>query len=307
VGSELHENVLPVWLQLEEWFEARNISSSPEKWQSPMTDQGSKRDLANEETNRVLSRPDRRDKVGLEPNQTPTRSKLATYRRAFARFPYANFGVVIPGKLYRCNQPTLARLERYKRQFKITTIINLRGDESLLHLALMQDAADALKLELINLPLESRGAPQRDRIMRLQAAYAQAEGAVLLYCKAGADRVGLGAGLCLLFEGGSVRSALGQLSWRHLHCRFNKTGILDAFFHRYERDNQDGRPFSDWLKRDYDPTNLQIEFERLWHRKLNARLRMWGRSVLALGLRGDSRRRRPDEILKTSCHPSQPD
>jgi protein tyrosine/serine phosphatase len=108
--------------------------------------------------------------------------------------------------------------------------------------------------------MESRGAPHRDRILRLLDIYRGLRGPALLHCKSGADRAGLGAGLCLLFDGGSADQALRQLSWRYGHMKQARTGILDAFFLRYKRDGEGRETFLDWLSRDYDEAALRRDF-----------------------------------------------
>jgi protein tyrosine/serine phosphatase len=111
-----------------------------------------------------------------------------------------------------------------------------------------------------DLSLESRGAPHRDRILRLLDIYRASPGPVLLHCKSGADRAGLAAGLCLLFEGGSANDALRQLSWRFGHIKQARTGILDAFFLRYQREGEGRKTFLEWLDQDYDEASLRRDF-----------------------------------------------
>ena len=82
----------------------------------------------------------------------------------------------------------------------------------------------------------------------------------LLHCKSGADRAGLAAGLFVLFQGGTARDALDQLSLRFGHIRQAKTGILDAFFLRYQRESEGRKPFLDWVRDDYDEAALRRDF-----------------------------------------------
>jgi protein tyrosine/serine phosphatase len=179
---------------------------------------------------------------------------------AIFRVAFSNFGTVIPGKLYRGNHPTPARIRRLARSLGLTTVINLRGATGTGSYHLSRDAALKLGLEHIDLALESRGAPQRERILRLHDIYRAMPGPGLLHCKSGADRAGLAAGLCLLFEGGTARDALRQLSWRYGHIKQARTGILDAFFMRYQRDGEGRKPFFDWLDQDYDEAALRRDF-----------------------------------------------
>jgi protein tyrosine/serine phosphatase len=179
---------------------------------------------------------------------------------AILRLGLGNFGVVIPGRLYRGNHPTPMRLRRLTRRYGLTTVINLRGATGTGSYHLSRDAALKLGLTYEDLSLESRGAPHRDRILRLHDIYQSLSGPALLHCKSGADRAGLASGLCLLFNGGSANDALRQLSWRFGHIKQARTGILDAFFLRYQRDGEGRKTFLDWLDQDYDEASLRHDF-----------------------------------------------
>ncbi len=179
---------------------------------------------------------------------------------AILRLGLGNFGTVIPGRLYRSNHPTPMRLRTLKRRYGLTTVINLRGPTGTGSYHLSRDAALKLGLAYHDLSLESRGAPHRDRILRLLEIYRASPGPILLHCKSGADRAGLAAGLCLLFEGRTANEALGQLSWRFGHIKQARTGILDAFFLRYQREGEGREPFLDWLDHDYDEAALRRDF-----------------------------------------------
>lgn len=179
---------------------------------------------------------------------------------AMFRLFYGNIAEVIPGKLYRCNHPTPGRLRRLTRQLGLTTVINLRGATQTGSYHLSRDAALKLGLAHHDLSLESRGAPQRERILRLREIYRAMPGPGLVHCKSGADRAGLAAGLCVLFEGGTAAAALRQLSFRFGHIKQARTGILDAFFLRYRRDGEGRKPFLEWLDQDYDEAALRRDF-----------------------------------------------
>lgn len=176
------------------------------------------------------------------------------------RLAWDNFASVAPGRLYRANHPTPGRLERLTRRHDLRTLINLRGLTKNGSDALSREMAARLGLDFIDMALESRGAPQRDRILRLHDIYRSMREPALIHCKSGADRAGLAAGLFVLMEGGTAVEALRQLSWRFGHIRASSTGILDAFFLRYARDGEGRRPFLDWVREDYDEALLRRDF-----------------------------------------------
>ena len=146
------------------------------------------------------------------------------------------------------------------RRLGLKTLINLRGPTGNGSDTLSRAAAGRLGLDFIDMPLESRGAPQRERILRLHDIFRQMRAPALMHCKSGADRAGLAAGLFLLLQGGTAREALQQLSLRFGHIRQARTGILDAFFHHYAREAEGRKPFLDWVCEDYDEAALRRDF-----------------------------------------------
>ena len=179
---------------------------------------------------------------------------------AFFRIAWKNWAVVVPGRLYRSNHPTPTRLAALVRRHGIRTVINLRGEKPSGSTTLSHDAAARLGVAHIYAPFESRGAPHRDRILRLADIFRAMEEPALIHCKSGADRAGLAAGLFILMNGGTSEQALAQLSWRFLHFRGSGTGVLDAFFHRYARQAEGRLPFLDWVRDEYDEAALREDF-----------------------------------------------
>jgi hypothetical protein len=130
--------------------------------------------------------------------------------------------------------------------------------------ALTRDMAARLGIDLIDLPLESRGAPQRDRILMLAETFDSMRTPAVMHCKSGADRAGLAAGLFVLLRGGSAAQAMAQLSLRYGHFSLSRTGILDAFFRLYANEAEGRKPFLRWVHDDYDETELLRSFRARW-------------------------------------------
>jgi len=179
---------------------------------------------------------------------------------AVFRLVWDNLAEVIPGKLYRCNHPSPARLVRLARKLGLRTLINLRGHRKCGSDALSRDAAARLGLIHIDMAFESRGAPHRDRILRFAEIYRNLQAPALMHCKSGADRAGLASGLAIMFEGGTAAQALKQLSSRYGHFSRSKTGILDAFFRLYASTAEGRVAFLDWVRDEYDENALRASF-----------------------------------------------
>jgi protein tyrosine/serine phosphatase len=179
---------------------------------------------------------------------------------AVFRVLWDNWAEIVPGRLYRSNHPTPARLAAAMRRYGLRTVLNLRGHRQCGSDALSREAAERLGLTHIDAPFESRGAPHRDRILRLAEIFRTMPEPALMHCKSGADRAGLGAGLYLMLNGGTTQQALAQLSWRFGHFKRSRTGILDAFFIRYALEAEGRKPFLDWVRDDYDEMALRRDF-----------------------------------------------
>jgi protein tyrosine/serine phosphatase len=190
---------------------------------------------------------------------------------ALLRLGWRNWGVVESGRLYRSNHPLPWQLRQAAARFGLRTIINLRGQRlDCGSDRLGRAAAAELGLAHTDAPFESRGAPHRDRILRLAEIYRHMAEPALIHCKSGADRTGLAAGIWLLLQGHPPEAALDQLSLRFGHLRQSRTGILDAFFALYaEALRRQPKPFLDWLREDYDEEALRRNFQsRAWADRL---------------------------------------
>ena len=179
---------------------------------------------------------------------------------AVFRMVWTNFAEVIPGRWYRANHPTPGRIGRLVARHGIRTILNLRGARNCGSDALSRDAAARLGLDHVYMAFESRGAPHRERILRFHEIWRQVQTPVLMHCKSGADRAGLASGLVLMFEGGTAAQAMAHLSLRFGHFRRSGSGILDAFFLRYQAQGEGRVAFLDWVRDEYDEDALRRDF-----------------------------------------------
>lgn len=130
-----------------------------------------------------------------------------------------NFHTVVAGELYRSAQPSPGDIARYKAQYGVATILNLRGpnpgkpwyDDEIA-------AAGKLGVQVIDIPLSASRELSPEEIERVIAAMRSAPKPLLIHCKAGADRSGLASALYLasIAQAGEEK-AEGQLSLRYGH------------------------------------------------------------------------------------------
>ena len=175
----------------------------------------------------------------------------------------------IDADMWRSNQPTPARLKQAKA-LGIKTIINLRGPRNDGGWRLEAEACDALGLKLVDFTARSRAAPDKQMLHDTRELFQSIDGPALLHCKSGADRAGIMSALYLLMhKGRPAAEALEQLSFKYLHVRQAKTGLLDTFIEAYMPYEAKGVDLFEWIDTIYDPETLQANFmARGWANRL---------------------------------------
>ena len=180
---------------------------------------------------------------------------------AVLRLVWGNWGVVVPGVLYRANHPTPGRLARARRRVGLKSVINLRGATRSGSDALSREQAGRLGMVFIDMALSSGRAPARETMVALADALRAAPKPALVHCKSGADRAGFAAAVFLLLEGAPVAVALGQLRLRYGHLRGSRAGVLDAVLLRFETEGEGRMDFLDWVRTRYDAEAITARFK----------------------------------------------
>ncbi|RNC96730.1 MAG: protein tyrosine phosphatase [Oricola sp.] len=176
---------------------------------------------------------------------------MMVFDHGFLRLWWRNLHEIAPG-VWRSNQPSPAQIADLERR-GIRTIINLRGPSRWGSYFLEREECARAGIEMIDTRLYSRMPPTIEEVEALFAIFERAEKPLLMHCKSGADRAGLGAALYMLWSGRPPEDALAQLSFRYLHLKHAKTGMLDAFIEAYRDAHRErGIAFRDWLHTDYD-------------------------------------------------------
>jgi Protein tyrosine/serine phosphatase len=183
------------------------------------------------------------------------------FDHGFLRALYPNIWK-IDKKFYRSAQPSPSLFLKFKNK-GIKTIINLRGSRDDLVDQMERRVCQNLNLNLIEFKLHSRGAPSIQQIKESRELFKQIKYPVLIHCKSGADRTGLMATLYLIFKGIDIKTAKSQLSFRYLHVRLAKSGILDSFFDNYVNylSNNGKLSFWEWSEKIYSPDELKKNFK----------------------------------------------
>ncbi len=178
------------------------------------------------------------------------------FDHAILRGVWWNLEEIAPG-VWRSNQPSPARIARYKRM-GIKTIINLRGEKQQSHYLFEEEACAREGIALMNVELSARKLVSRESLLGLIALMRAAERTMLMHCKSGSDRAGFASVLYLaIVEGEEVSAARRMLHWKYLHLKTTDTGILDHVLDVYEADRAEtGLDLEGWIATRYDPEAL---------------------------------------------------
>jgi protein tyrosine/serine phosphatase len=183
---------------------------------------------------------------------------------AWLRLGFQNAHWVGP-ELIRTNQPWPFQLKRW-RDLGARTVINLRGGGYPTSFYLLEkDACTKLGLTLIDFAVSSREAPTRAQVEGAKTLFETLQYPAIMHCKSGADRAGIMSVLYAHYRLGlPLREAVAQeLSFRTLHVKQGKTGVLDYTFERYFAEGEPtGLSFLQWVQGpDYDPKKLKADFQ----------------------------------------------
>ncbi len=182
------------------------------------------------------------------------------------RLRFHNMHPVGSKGMWRANQPSPNRLEWLKEQgFK--TILNLRGTQpGRSYYDLEHETCDRLGLAIHDLPWGSREAPYVERIEHLIEVFNSIEYPAMMHCKSGADRAGIVAVMyMLLHEKAPFEEAIDHLSFKYLHVKQGKTGMLDYFFEQYRLANAaEPIDFLEWVRTKYDRQAVHDGFMASW-------------------------------------------
>ena len=173
----------------------------------------------------------------------------------FLRLVYRNRHRVT-ALLWRSAQPSPADVASAARA-GVRTVVSLRAD-GFGGDPLEREACVRNGIGFARVVLQSRMAPPKAVLRQAMEVFPTLQTPVLLHCKSGADRAGLGSALWLIIvEGATAAEAQRQLSLRFGHIKHARTGVLDAFLEAWAQTGEAaGLTFAEWVDTVYDPDAL---------------------------------------------------
>ena len=156
-------------------------------------------------------------------------------------FAGSNRHAVVPGRVYRCAQPSGEDLRDVLQETGARTVINLRGTARHLddpknawYKAEVETTHD-LSVSQEDITLSARLLPPPNELRRLIEVFDRTEYPVVIHCKQGADRTGLAAGVYLLLHTDATPAQARRQLWpRYGHVGYGPTARIDDFFDLYE-------------------------------------------------------------------------
>jgi protein tyrosine phosphatase (PTP) superfamily phosphohydrolase (DUF442 family) len=147
-----------------------------------------------------------------------------------------NRHTVIPGKVYRCSQPSSDQIRTQVRDLGIRTVLNLRGctpwDPWYQNEA---RATHEWNVSQEDVPLSAHTLPFPNELHRVVEVFDRTEYPILIHCKQGADRTGLVSAMALLLYTDATLSEARRQLWPHYgHWPVARTLAMDQFFDLYE-------------------------------------------------------------------------
>lgn len=111
-----------------------------------------------------------------------------------------NFREVVPGKVYRCGQPSIEELGRRLERYEIATLVNLRGGGELG--AAEKELCGELGVEYVEINLSAYLQLSPELLRELTGIIDNAEWPLLMHCQAGVDRAGTASAMAAMAIGG---------------------------------------------------------------------------------------------------------
>jgi protein tyrosine phosphatase (PTP) superfamily phosphohydrolase (DUF442 family) len=147
-----------------------------------------------------------------------------------------NFGEVQHARIYRSGQMPSSSLDRTVRDYKIKTVINLRGSNKDSWYAAEREATTEAGATQVDIAMSSCIWMSRAQLQTVIETLDTAEYPMLIHCQWGSERTGLISAFAeLLRPGSTLEDARSQFSIRYLFVRVNDGKIMAEHLDQYER------------------------------------------------------------------------
>ena len=166
---------------------------------------------------------------------------------------------------FRSSQPTTYQLKKMIKKYGIKTVLNLRGYERNSPLrALEERVCEESGAKLIYIEAYSRKVPEVKTLEKFREVYGEIEYPVLIHCKSGADRAGLGSMLYLHYKKGVALEQTNQLKlWPYGHIKHARTGLIDLFVELYSKKDKNAPTDPAEFAKTLDREKLEREFKAI--------------------------------------------
>lgn len=129
----------------------------------------------------------------------------------YAMLAKSNFREVVPQKVYRSAQPSVADLRKWAQRYGIKTLINLRGYHGGELREQEKKVAKELGISYAELNLRANEMLPPNQLKELVHVIETAEPPVLVHCRRGVDRAGTASALATMAIGGQ---SFQQARWQ---------------------------------------------------------------------------------------------
>jgi hypothetical protein len=147
-----------------------------------------------------------------------------------------NFGVVQRGRIYRAGQMPASSLATTIRDYKLKTVLNLRGSNKADWYESERAATLKAGATQVDIAMSSCIWMSRAQLRTVIETLDRAEYPLLIHCQWGAERTGLVSAFAeLLRPGSTLEDARAQFSIRYLFLRVNDGKIMAEHLDQYER------------------------------------------------------------------------
>jgi protein tyrosine phosphatase (PTP) superfamily phosphohydrolase (DUF442 family) len=147
-----------------------------------------------------------------------------------------NFGVVVPGHIYRSGQMSGDDLARVLKTYGIKTVLNLRGpNPGEAWYRAERSVSTAKSATQVDLSLSSCEWMSRTQLRTLIRVLDSCEYPILIHCEHGSERTSLVSAFSeLLRPGATLHDAERQFTLRHLFLRLNDGKVMAEHLDQYE-------------------------------------------------------------------------